>query len=1030
MGVIKNSDVFGPDLFTKEAKDAKTLNDALNIVEQSLKDIAKLSVKAFKGVNPKTADDIKKVNKAVKESKKAVSDLEKFEKQRLATMDKLKVANSDRVQGLVELQLQLKKQNAINKETAALAQKNIGTLDRLRLQNKKLRRELDGLNLTTEKGRKRQKELIDQINKNTKFIKKNTDEVRKNAQNVGNYADSIKEAAGASGLFGGVLGKLAAIQGTVNALTKKAVVAEGADVVAKEAQAAATAQLTVAQRAGNLATAAGTKALKFLKIAFASTGIGFLVVALISLFAVFTRNQDRVDQLSDGMARLSAFIDVLIDRMSLIGEGLILIFGGIGEEVDKIKIKIQIFFLELAQFKVFGQSVTDNTAEIAKLNKELDSLVGVSAGIDLLAKAFSGLGKELKEDNIQAGILRKLTREAAREAKLFEAQQATGLRRAKEQEIISRNKLNSDAVRLEALRKSNEILLKLSNDQLAIQDKLLASSLDALTADSKGLKLEGARLEFVNKIKDGQISAAEAVKLAADFTLSSAAGEEALFAIIERIKEQENARTTLAQTRATLVKKESALLVSIANKKSTELARESIALKELAKNQELSIEERIRLLDKAAIAEIGSFEVRAEANIINAKEAANARIKIEAKLQADITKLQAGTLDAAGIAAEKKRLADIQKIKQGFIDTDIKEGERELEAEIRRQNKLTEVTEADVRKRIAIVNEISEDSKEKVQKQAEFELENADLTAEERTLIAQKLQADLAELEDQRVNANKDANDEIIENEKKASKERLGEAQKLANEVFSMTKAELAKKDKETLKSLDNEIKGQENLIKTLRQNAVEGSEKALAFEEVQLEKQRLARQREQERQQRRNEAIALAQTFLNQVAEQSKDNPDTAIAEAFKNTFLARAIARGLVGFIDGTELVERDMGGSKFSNGQDGYLARFDGKERILNPSQNMALPKGMSNDQLVEAAQQYDAGNTWAFMPKLQAMDTVNNIDLSEVVASNNRVVKAIENNRVQISNDYHGLHEWIETRIVGSQKEVIKHMLKRK
>ncbi|MCH8744433.1 MAG: rod shape-determining protein, partial [Chloroflexi bacterium] len=59
MGVIKNSDVFGPDLFTKEAKDAKTLNDALNIVEQSLKDIAKLSVKAFKGVNPKTAEDIK-----------------------------------------------------------------------------------------------------------------------------------------------------------------------------------------------------------------------------------------------------------------------------------------------------------------------------------------------------------------------------------------------------------------------------------------------------------------------------------------------------------------------------------------------------------------------------------------------------------------------------------------------------------------------------------------------------------------------------------------------------------------------------------------------------------------------------------------------------------------------------------------------------------------------------------------------------------------------------------------------------------
>ena len=85
MGVIKNSDVFDAQLFKKQAEDAKILNDSLNILEKSLKDIAKLSVKAFKGVNPKTASDIKKVNKAVKESKKAVSELDKFQKQRLIT---------------------------------------------------------------------------------------------------------------------------------------------------------------------------------------------------------------------------------------------------------------------------------------------------------------------------------------------------------------------------------------------------------------------------------------------------------------------------------------------------------------------------------------------------------------------------------------------------------------------------------------------------------------------------------------------------------------------------------------------------------------------------------------------------------------------------------------------------------------------------------------------------------------------------------------------------------------------------------
>ena len=199
MGVIKNSDVFDAQLFKKQAEDAKILNDSLNILEKSLKDIAKLSVKAFKGVNPKTASDIKKVNKAVKESKKAVSELDKFQKQRLITQEKLKISNSETVKGLAAEQIALRKRNEKTKETILLNQKNIGTLERLALENKKLRRVRKGLDLDTARGVKRLKEINDQLDKNNKIILKNSDALRKQKINVGNYSESIQDAASASG---------------------------------------------------------------------------------------------------------------------------------------------------------------------------------------------------------------------------------------------------------------------------------------------------------------------------------------------------------------------------------------------------------------------------------------------------------------------------------------------------------------------------------------------------------------------------------------------------------------------------------------------------------------------------------------------------------------------------------------------------------------------------------------------------------------------------------------------------------------
>ena len=67
----------------------------------------------------------------------------------------------------------------------------IGTIQKLDAENKKLRASLRSLDLTTEAGRKTQKEYIAQINANTEFIRKNSDAAIQQKMNIGNYKSAL-----------------------------------------------------------------------------------------------------------------------------------------------------------------------------------------------------------------------------------------------------------------------------------------------------------------------------------------------------------------------------------------------------------------------------------------------------------------------------------------------------------------------------------------------------------------------------------------------------------------------------------------------------------------------------------------------------------------------------------------------------------------------------------------------------------------------------------------------------------------------
>jgi len=963
---ISNKDIFEDGLFSPAVKNAEALNKELDKLEQGLKDIASVAKKDLKNIKVVNFSDVQKGTKAIKEVDAAFKGLSAVEKERIKLREKLKQQNSTAIDQNTTLKRQVSEQIKVNKDFEVIQNKNAGTLQKLAAQNRILRRERERLNLDTEKGRKRLKEINKELDKNNKRITDNSDKLKKQRMNVGNYTDSIKEAAGASGLFGGVLGKLNQIQAVLNALTKTNTVEEEVNTVAKEANAAATIQLSVAQRALNAATGFGTKALKAFKIALASTGIGALLLALGGLVAFFQRSQDGADALSKGLAGLTAGIDVIIDRFEQVGRGIVTLIKGFASfDSDKI-----------------------------------------SEGLDLISTAFKGIGEEIANDVAEATKLKNLTIELTREQKLFEAEQAKSITTTKELTKIAKDKLAADQDRLTALDEINKIEIDIAEKQLALQERSLAASLDAISADEKSLTLDADRLKFIEQIKNGQISAADAVQKAADFTLSSAAGEEALFEIIEKIVAQEQARQSLLDKQATTIKRRSALEVQIATKNSKALLQESKFKKEIAKDEDEAINNRIDALEEARDFEIEAAKVRRDANIINEREYQALRLTVTKSTQEAIQKLLEKTDDVT----DKNR----EKIIKKQIDTINKIEQEQFKGEIDRIDRLAEAEELSNERRIELINESNELRRSQLEAQADFELSTAELTAEERELIEIQLQNDLANLEDDRLKSVEDVNSKIEDSDKKSAEKRL----ETANKLIDLTSEAFSEAFDEREKALDDEIKRREEKVSLQQSRAEQGLENQLAFEKEQLAKAELERARLAEKRAKQEEAAALAQAFLNAFAARSKDNPDTAAAKALTDVIIAKALSETVAGaFAEGVEDFQGKGTGTSDSN-----LIRFSHGESVVTA-------KGTKDNQgLVTAMNNGDVGSWFANNMMLSPLSSEKNYDSFGILANEIKEIKQAIKNRPTSQTNLDNMGNVMQSTYRNGIKNTVKYVNK--
>jgi len=194
---IKSSDIIQKDLFKNTIKSAEDLIDVLKALEdQTKKNLdATSSLLKTQGKKIESAEDIQKVNDALKEGFTERTKLSKIEQERIKLEQKLKTINSDSIQQNEELKILIQEQTKTNKE---LAKEKLGLVSAYEKESKKLnelRKRYKDLAVEQKQNTKEGKALLKQIRTLDKELKDIDASVGQFQRSVGDYN---KQALGAS----------------------------------------------------------------------------------------------------------------------------------------------------------------------------------------------------------------------------------------------------------------------------------------------------------------------------------------------------------------------------------------------------------------------------------------------------------------------------------------------------------------------------------------------------------------------------------------------------------------------------------------------------------------------------------------------------------------------------------------------------------------------------------------------------------------------------------------------------------------
>ncbi len=275
--------------------------------------------------------------------------------------------------------------------------------------------------------------------------------------------------------------------------------------------------------------------------------------------------------------------------------------------------------------------------------------------------------------------------------------------------------------------------------------------------------------------------------------------------------------------------------------------------------------------------------------------------------------------------------------------------------------------------------------------------------------IREQLISDLADLEQQRVDAVKNANKEIIEDEESTSNKRL----EFANEVVKETLGILKERNKAVNEARDGEIDRLEDDIDDQRKAAQAGQENILADQKAALTKARLERQRELEAQAEQERLIALAQAFVNSFAAHSKDDPEGALAKALFETFAAKGIAELIVSTGSAYDGVD-DTGGRGDVDSKGGKMWTLHPNEQVWSKADRQSV--GMrTRDEIKDIVSMHDGGNL------LMSPHAFKSVEMGNVISPNEVSLKGLESS---IENQTEALTRTIKANAVKNELGVNK------
>ena len=271
-----------------------------------------------------------------------------------------RISEDELAKGLANLKV---KQQQVTKEQAKLRKSFIdgrkvanglsGSYNDLVTQTNLLRQRLKNLPNAFDETNEEANELKKQIAENTEQLKKFDKEIGDNFRNVGNYSDSIKEAFANTGILGD---KIQAVGNFYERATKIFHTTTGA-----------VQEVENANKATAVSTTLLSKAMKILRLALISTGIGAIVVALGSVVSYLSSTTEGSDKLSKAMAVLGGAVDAVLKTFNDLGRFLVNVWSDPKKATDE-------FVESIGEFGDTIENSIERSVRIAEIEIRMRSL--------------------------------------------------------------------------------------------------------------------------------------------------------------------------------------------------------------------------------------------------------------------------------------------------------------------------------------------------------------------------------------------------------------------------------------------------------------------------------------------------------------------------------------------------------------------------------------------------------------------------------------------------------------------------------